>query len=85
MPQGCEDSQFSKILYERNIVMEITLSVNGMKCQGCVDKLEKFVGELEGIERIQVDFPAKSVKVEFNAPATKEQICEAILDAGFEL
>ena len=45
--------------------MEITLSVNGMKCQGCVDKLEKFVGELEGIERIQVDLPAKSVKVEF--------------------
>lgn len=65
--------------------MEATFSVNGMKCQGCVDKLEKFVGELEGVERIQVDLPSKNVKVEFSAPATQEQISEAILDAGFEL
>ncbi|WP_394952045.1 copper ion binding protein [uncultured Helicobacter sp.] len=66
--------------------MEATFkNVGGMRCQGCVDKLEKFIGSIDGVERVQVDLSAKSVQVDFSAPATQEQISEAILDAGFEL
>ncbi|WP_394986593.1 heavy-metal-associated domain-containing protein, partial [uncultured Helicobacter sp.] len=42
--------------------MEATFNnVGGMRCQGCVDKLEKFIGEIDGVERVQVDLSAKSV------------------------
>lgn len=65
--------------------MQVTLSVEGMHCQKCVDKVEKFVGEIDGVTLIEVDLAKKSVSVEFDTPADKEQIIEAILDSGFEV
>lgn len=65
--------------------MQVTLSVDGMHCQKCVDKVEKFVGEIDGVTLIEVDLAKKSVSVEFDTPADKEQIIEAILDSGFEV
>ena len=65
--------------------MQVTLSVEGMHCQKCVDKVEKFVGEIDGVSLINVDLAKKSVSVEFESPADKEQITEAILESGFEV
>lgn len=65
--------------------MQVTLNVEGMHCQKCVDKVEKFVGEIDGVTLIEVDLAKKSVNVEFDTPADKEQIIEAILDSGFEV
>ena len=65
--------------------MEVNLSVSGMHCGKCVDKIERFVGEIEGVSLIDVDLKNAKVRVEFSAPATQEQISEAILDAGFEV
>ncbi|MCH5314194.1 MAG: copper ion binding protein [Helicobacter sp.] len=65
--------------------MMIELSVGGMHCGKCVDKVEKFVGEIEGVSLVDVNLEKAQVKVEFNAPATQEMIAEAILDAGFEV
>lgn len=65
--------------------MQIALSVEGMKCGKCVDKIEKFVGEIEGVQMIEVNLEHKNVKVEFENPANETAIREAILDAGFEV
>ncbi|RDU74217.1 hypothetical protein CQA57_02820 [Helicobacter anseris] len=65
--------------------MEALFQVKGMKCQGCVDKLEKFIGELDGVELIDVDLKNHSVKVVFDEKLTKNMIQEAILDSGFEV
>jgi copper ion binding protein len=54
-----------------------------MRCGKCVDKIEKFIGEIEGVSLIDVNLEKSQVKIEFNAPATQELISEAILDAGF--
>ncbi|RAX57342.1 hypothetical protein CCZ01_06500 [Helicobacter monodelphidis] len=62
-----------------------TLQVEGMNCQHCVNKIEKFVGELQGVSQINVNLAEKNVQVEFNAPTTPEKIKEAILDAGFDV
>ena len=59
--------------------------VEGMHCQKCVDKIEKFVGEIDGIQRIQVDLNAHSVEVDYELPADERQIKEAILDSGFDV
>lgn len=65
--------------------MTIQLSVSGMHCGKCVDKIEKCVGEIDGVSLIDVDLQKAQVKVDFSAPATQELIVEAILDAGFEV
>ena len=56
-----------------------------MRCGKCVDKIEKFVGEIEGISLVDVNLQDSKVIVEFESPATQELITEAILDAGFEV
>lgn len=65
--------------------MRLKLSVSGMRCNKCVDKIEKFVGEIEGVSLINVNLQDSKVIVEFESPATQELITEAILDAGFEV
>lgn len=65
--------------------MRVELSVSGMRCNKCVDKIEKFVGEIDGISLIDVNLQDSKVIVEFESPATQELITEAILDAGFEV
>ncbi|WP_163498487.1 copper-binding metallochaperone CopP [Helicobacter suis] len=66
-------------------MQEISLKVKGMTCQHCVDKIEKFVGELEGVNKIDVSLEKQQVVVAFENPANLEAIKEAILDAGYEL
>ncbi|WP_104743448.1 copper ion binding protein [Helicobacter cinaedi] len=65
--------------------MRVELNVGGMRCGKCVDKIEKFVGEIEGISLVDVNLQDSKVIVEFETPATQELITEAILDAGFEV
>ncbi len=66
-------------------MQEISLKVTGMTCQHCVDKIEKFVGELEGVNKFDVSLEKQQVVVAFENPANLEAIKEAILDAGYEL
>lgn len=65
--------------------MEFEFKVNGMKCESCVDRIEKFVGEIDGVEFIDVKLKEGRVKVGCNTGVSKEQIKEAILDSGFEV
>lgn len=65
--------------------MKKIFSVEGMSCSHCVDKIEKFIGGIDGVDFIDVDLKNKVVSVEFQTPANEELIGEAILDAGFEL
>ncbi len=65
--------------------MNATFQVPSITCNHCVDKIEKFVGEIEGVSFIDVSVEKKSVAVEFDAPATQDLIKEALLDAGQEV
>ncbi len=65
--------------------MKATFQVPSITCNNCVDKIEKFVGEIEGVSFIDVSVEKKSVVVEFDAPATQDLIKEALLDAGQEV
>lgn len=64
----------------------ITLKINGIHCMGCVNRIEKIVSHLEGIETVQVDLDSKSATIQYdhNKIALNE-IKEAIEDAGFEV
>ncbi|GAA7623447.1 copper-binding metallochaperone CopP [Helicobacter pylori] len=65
--------------------MKATFQVPSITCNHCVDKIEKFVGGIEGVSFIDVSVEKKSVVVEFGAPATQDLIKEALLDAGQEV
>lgn len=65
--------------------MTAELKVRGMHCNHCVEKVKRFVGEVSGVSKVEVDLERGIVAVDFSAPANLETIKEAILDSGFEV
>ncbi|MDP2953583.1 MAG: heavy metal translocating P-type ATPase, partial [Chloroflexota bacterium] len=61
------------------------LQVNGMSCAACVEKIEKAVGELEGVHRVAVSLAAGTAKVEFVPSLTSlSTVKKAIKDLGYQ-
>ncbi len=65
--------------------MTAELKVRGMSCNHCVEKVKRFVGEVSGVSKVEVDLEGGIVVVDFESPATCAAIKEAILDSGFEV
>lgn len=65
---------------------KVTLKVNGMSCGHCVKAIEGSVGELRGVESVNVHLKEGNVDVEFNpSEASLEKIKETIDDQGYDV
>jgi copper chaperone len=58
-------------------------SVPGISCGHCKAAIEGEVGKVAGVERVEVDIEAKTVRVE--GAATDEAVRGAVDDAGYEV
>jgi P-type Cu+ transporter len=64
----------------------ITLSVKGMSCASCSARIEKKVGELEGVISTHVNFAAEVASIEFDPQKiSADQFPGAIEKLGFEV
>jgi copper chaperone len=60
--------------------------VEGMSCNHCVNSIKKAVGELPGVENVDVELKTKKVTVGYTAGlVTIETIKETIEDQGYEV
>ncbi|MCF8890729.1 copper chaperone CopZ [Priestia megaterium] len=65
---------------------KVTLSVKGMSCGHCVKSIEGSVGELNGVQHVEVNLNEAKVTVEFDQnKVSLESIKEAIDDQGYEI
>lgn len=48
--------------------------VPAMSCGHCARTIRSEVGAIAGVRAVEADAPAKLVRVQFEAPATREQI-----------
>jgi Cu+-exporting ATPase len=65
---------------------QITLPVQGMSCASCATRIEKKVGEMEGVDQAGVNFGAESITVGFNPDRTSaESIIQTIEKIGFNV
>lgn len=64
---------------------ELTLTVMGMSCAACVNKIEKAVGGLPGVTKVVVNLPAETAKIEYY-PGTvdKSMIVKEIAALGYK-
>jgi copper chaperone len=60
-----------------------TYSVPGISCGHCKDAIEREVGALAEVSRVEVDVEARRVTVE--GPASAEAVRAAIDEAGYEV
>ena len=63
--------------------MKKILNVDGMSCNHCVDKIQRFVGECEGVEILNIDIDNKILEVEIDDEKRLVSVIEAVEDAGF--
>jgi copper chaperone len=65
-------------------VQQVTLEVNGMSCQHCVNSIEKALQEIGASGK--VDLTAKTVAVEYETgKLSLDNVKKAIEDQGFEI
>jgi copper chaperone len=60
-----------------------TLSIPNISCGHCVMAIKNELSELEGVSAVEGDPGDKSVTVEFEAPATIEQIKETLKEINY--
>lgn len=62
-----------------------TIKVGGMTCGGCVKSVTKVLTELDGVTGVDVSLEQAQAVITFDAArANRQQLLQAIDDAGFE-
>ena len=65
---------------------QLELRVNGMTCMGCERRIERALGQVDGVVRSAADHRAARVKVVFDPARTSAQTVQArIKQAGYEV
>jgi copper chaperone len=60
-----------------------TLVVQKINCGHCVMAIKRELEELEGIKKVEGDPESKEVRVEWDAPATLEQIKSTLREINY--
>ena len=60
-----------------------TVSVPSISCEHCVRTIQNEVAEIEGVQRVQADEQTRQVSVEWEAPATWEQIEAKLIEINY--
>lgn len=66
----------------------IIFRVEGMKCDGCVEKINNTLRNLEKVKSVQVDLKNKQVRVDFlssESNGMNQHLCEIITSLGFKV
>jgi len=62
-----------------------TIQMNGIQCTMCVETIEKAVGNLDGVQKVNVDLDAKTTTVEYlPTKLTLAQIEDVIAGIGYD-
>lgn len=69
---------------ETGELVDSRFTVPGMRCAGCIAKIERGLGELEGVDAARVNFSAKRVAVRHTRALDDDDLTEALRHLGFE-
>jgi copper ion binding protein len=62
-----------------------TYTVTGMSCEHCVASVTEEIGELAGVEGVDVDLATGAVTVTSAGELPRERVGAAVEEAGYEL
>jgi copper ion binding protein len=68
-----------------NTTTHTLLRAEGFSCPSCVNKIEKRVGKLKGVEDVTVHFATARIEVDHDeSQASVDDIVEAVAKAGYK-
>ena len=60
-----------------------TLSIPNISCDHCVMTIKRELGEIEGISRVEGDPERKEITVQWDSPATLEEIKSTLKEINY--
>lgn len=64
---------------------EITISIEGMSCNHCVNSVKKGISALSGVKSVDVSLEKKSAKISYNeAKLEAKDIVKCVNELGFK-
>ena len=67
----------------KNMGAKKTFSIPNITCGHCVNAIKSELGELAGVTQVDGDPAAKSIDVEWDSPATEEQIVDTLKEINY--
>lgn len=62
-----------------------TIKINGMSCRNCVNKIEKALQQLNGVEKAAVNLKKGMAKIKYDdSIQTLDKLTDIIHDVGYE-
>ncbi|MBD2841060.1 heavy metal translocating P-type ATPase [Erythrobacter rubeus] len=69
---------------DKSRLIDTRLTAPGIRCAGCIGKIERDLSELDGVESVRVNFSAKRVAVLHDPAIGEEHLAAALRELGFE-
>lgn len=67
-----------------NVNTKTTLRAEGFSCPSCVDKIEKSVGRMRGVDQVKVHFASARIEVEHDAGVVSvDDLIAAVAKVGY--
>ncbi len=66
-----------------NAVTHTVLRAEGFSCPSCVAKIEKRVGQIDGVERVKVHFASARIEVDHAPSVPVDDLVAAVAKAGY--
>lgn len=64
--------------------MKKIMTVNGMHCEHCKNRVESLLKEFDGVKTAKVDLEKKTVTISLKSEISDETLENAVKEAGFE-
>jgi copper chaperone len=61
----------------------VTFSVPNIHCNHCTHTINMELSELEGVSNVDADLNSKMVTVEFEAPATEQELRDTLAEINY--
>ncbi len=65
--------------------MKKEMMIEGMSCNHCKMRVEKALGDIEGVDNVTVDLEAKKATLEIVGEVGDDVLKEAVEDAGYDV
>lgn len=65
--------------------MEYKLTINDMKCEGCVNRINNVLSTIKGVESFNVSLESKTLTIKVKKEKTLDEVITKIENLGFEV
>ncbi len=63
--------------------MKTELEIDGLKCEGCINRIKNVLSEIKGITSYQISLEDKTLRIEAKKEKVLKEVIEKINNLGF--